>query len=470
MVCSAEKVARLVAGWGVVAATLVTVMAPSLVGAQTLEAPSGTGPLPDLQAGAKSGALVTKGYIDKYRAIIPPELAELVDRNEFAFEAVLRPKSAELLTDAQSSSVTNVSLDDKGVLSPPPVSVSGPIFAVAQSEEEVQGSRSAGWKILWNTTVAQWRLKSLSAAISLVTFAPGSEDGKRVDFTVSRIYPPALGQSPGTLKPMFREKISAVNPQPLLGLTWLTLRFLGSVHDYMWAASPINGEVRQMTGSNRGDLIFNGAFAPDDLFVWSGKVEGVEPTSVRLVKMLIPVVEGGASVQATNNEICGSADFTKTSPVTLNFSSQRFADLPGWIPTNVRMTLRNLWRVEMMTRDSFSPDARQILYVDADTMLPVYRGVWEQDGRMKKFIMGILGTVPSKVGSGPGWRSQITIFPGTGARAVVTLQRLETCSQLLSGKNIIDFDPSRIGSKSSKGKSNKNSAPQPEVEAEPVDE
>lgn len=124
----------------------------------------------------------------------------------------------------------------------------------------------------------------------------------------------------------------------------------------------------------------------------------------------------------------------------------------------------------MMSRDPFSSDARQILYVDADTMLPIYRVVWEQDGRMKKFIMGILGTVPSKVGSGPGWRSQIAIFPGTGARAVVTLQRLETCSQLLSGKNIIDFDPSRIGSKSSKGKSNKNSAPQPEVEAEPVDE
>lgn len=470
MGCSAEKVARIIPMRSIVATTFAVLFAPAFVASQTLEAPSGTGPLPDLQAGAKSGALVTKGYIDKYRGIIPPELAELVDRNEFAFEAVLRPKTPELLSEAGGSPSMNYSLDDKGVLAPPPVSVSGPLFAVAQSEEEIQGQKSFGWKILWNTTAAQWRLKSLSAAISLVTFAPGSEDGKRVDFTVSRIYPPALGQSPGTLKPMFREKISAVNPQPLLGLTWLTLRFLGSVHDYMWAASPINGEVRQMTGSNRGDLIFNGAFAPDDLFVWSGKVEGVEPTSVRLVKMLIPVVEGGASVQATNNDICGSADFTKTSPVTLNFSSQRFADLPGWIPTNVRMTLRNLWRVEMMSRDPFSSDARQILYVDADTMLPIYRVVWEQDGRMKKFIMGILGTVPSKVGSGPGWRSQIAIFPGTGARAVVTLQRLETCSQLLSGKNIIDFDPSRIGSKSSKGKSNKNSAPQPEVEAEPVDE
>lgn len=439
-------------------------------GTSPLEAPSGTGPLPDLQAGAKSGALVTKGHIDKYRTILPPELAELLDRNEFAFEAVLRPKSADLLGDSGPAPSTTYSVDDKGEISPAPVSVSAPLFGIVQSEEESLKQKLEGWKILWNTTVAQWKLKSMSASMSLVTFGSGSDDGKRIDFTVSRIYPPALGQSPGTLKPMFREKISAVSPQPLLGLTWLTLRFLGTVGDYMWAASPINGDVRQMTGSNRGDVIFNGAFSPDDLFVWSGKVEGVEPTSVKLVKMLIPVVDGGATVQSTNNEICGAADFSKTSPVTLNLSSERFADLPGWVPTNVRMTLRNLWRVEMMSRDPFSPDARQILYVDADTMLPVYRVVWEQDGRMRRFIMGILGQVPTSAGTSPGWRSQIMLSPSTGGRAVLTLQRLETCSQLIAGKNIIDFDPSTIGSKSAKSAKNKTSSPQPEVEAEPVDE
>jgi hypothetical protein len=134
------------------------------------------------------------------------------------------------------------------------------------------------------------------------------------------------------------------------------------------------------------------------------------------------------------------------------------------------MTLRNLWRVEMMSRDPFSPDARQILYVDAETMLPVYRVVWEQDGRMRKFIMGILGQVPTAAGVSPGWRSQIMLSPSTGGRAVLTLQRLETCSQLIPGKSVIDFDPSKIGSKSSKSAKNKTSSPQPDVEAEPVDE
>ena len=192
---------------------------------------------------------------------------------------------------------------------------------------------------------------------------------------------------------------------------------------------------------------------------------------MKLVKMLIPVVDGAATVQATNNQICGSADFSKASPITLNLSSQRFSDLPGWVPTNVRMTLRNLWRIEMMTRDPFSLDARQTLYVDADTMLPVYRIVWEQDGRMKKFVMGILGIVSTREGTGPGWRGEIILSPGTGTRSVVTLQRLETCSQLIQGKNIIDYDPSKIGSKTDNNSQDKGTpTPVPEVDAEPVDE
>lgn len=450
------------------AASIASILFPVIALASPVTAPEGVGPLPDLQGGAKTGALVTKGYIDTYRALIPPELAELVDRNEFAFEAVLRPKSGDLLGEAQSASSSQYSVDEKGAITPLPVSASGLFFTVPQTEGEFLESKSYGWRILWNTTVAQWKLKSLTATTSLVTFSAGTNEGKRADFSISRIYPPALGQSPGTLKPMFREKISALTPQPLLGLTWLTLRFLGASPDYMWAASPINGQVRQMTGSNRADSLFTGAFSPDDLFVWSGKVEGVEPSSVKLVKMLVPVVEGAATTQATNNEICGVTDFSKSSPIDLNLATRRFADLPGWVPTNVRMTLRSLWRIEMMTRDPFSLDARQTLYVDADTMLPVYRVIWEQDGRMKKFVLGILGRVPTREGNGPGWRGQIMIVPGSANRSVLTLQRLETCSQLIQGKNIIDFDPSSIGAKSTKVKG--TPTPEPEVEAEPVDE
>jgi hypothetical protein len=325
---------------------------------------------------------------------------------------------------------------------------------------------------LWNTTTLQWKRKSFAATTSVVTFAAGSDEGKRVEFSVKRIYPPSLGQSPGTLKPMFREKISATSPQPLLGLTWLTLRFLGATPDYLWAASPSTGQVRQLTGSNRADSIFTGSFSPDDLFVWSGKVEGVEPTSVRLVKMLIPIVEGAATVQNANDQVCGIADFSKVSPITLNLSSQRFSDLPSWVPTNVRMTLRHLWRIEMMTKDPFSLDARQTLYVDADTMLPVYRVVWEQDGRMKKFVMGIVGNVATREGSEPGWRGEILLAPGTGTRSVITLQKLETCSQLIPGKAIIDFDPSTIGSKTERaGPAKETPTPSPAAsDAEPIDE
>jgi hypothetical protein len=60
------------------------------------------------------------------------------------------------------------------------------------------------------------------------------------------------------------------------------------------------------------------------------------------------------------------------------------------------------------------------------------------------------------------------MVPGAASRSVLTLQRLETCSQLIPGKNIIDFDPSSIGTTKANVKG--TPTPEPEVEAEPVDE
>lgn len=82
--------------------------------------------------------------------------------------------------------------------------------------------------------------------------------------------------------------------------------------------------------------------------------------------------------------------------------------------------------------------------------------------------MGIVGKLSTTERSGPGWRAQIMLVPGAASRAVLTLQRLETCGQLIPGKSVIDFDPSKIGAKTTKDK--EAPAPEPEVDAEPVDE
>jgi hypothetical protein len=428
------------------------------------------GPLPDLQAGAKSGAIVRKEHIGAYRSVVPPEVATLVEQGEFQFEAALQPRSPDLFGDALLLAGDPVTVDAQGALAPSPVTVSGALFGMG-SDLADGDSKSQAYQVLWNTTVHQWRLRSFASQVSLYAFTAGGDEGRRVDFAVSRIYPPALGHSPGTLKPMFREKISVTSPKSLSTLSWLTLRFLGGVDDYVWTASPVNGQVHQVTGSNRSDALFSGAFSPDDLFVWSGKVEEMEPAGLSVLPMLVPVVEGASVVHPLNDGTCSVTDYAKTSPIELNLSTRRYPDVPGWVPTSTRMVLRNVWRVEMVSRDPFSREPRQILYVDSETFVPVYRTVWEQDGRLKKIAIGILGNVATKEGKGLGWRGEVIVNPLANTHAVLTMQKMETCTKMLPGRALVDFDPSTLGVKADKGSQPKTKAsPTPVVEAEPVDE
>jgi hypothetical protein len=402
---------------------------------------------------------------------VPPEVAALVDKGDFAFEAVARPRTAEIFGTVSAGVASSVSVGQKGDLSPQPESVEGTLFSVASAELVDGNSKDLAYKILWNTTTHQWRQRSLVGSFSLLTFNEATDEGRRVDFSVSRIYPAALGQSPGTLKPMFREKISAIAPSALSGLTWLTLRSLGADTDYLWAASPITGEVRQMTGSNRADPFFSGAFAPDDLFVWSGKAEMVEPFGVTLMPMLVPVIEGTPTPQVIREGVCSSTDFLKTSPIELNLSSKRFEGSPAWVPSNARMSLRNVWRVDVVSRDPFSRDAKQSIYIDAETSLPVYRVVWKGDGDIQKIVIGMLGSLGGEKGGSPGWRGEVVVTPASSSVAVLSLHKLEVCSQIIPGRGLLDFDPSHIGSPSAKNPRSK--APPkvtPAVDAEPVDE
>lgn len=443
---------------------------PLVANAAPVQRPEGVGPLPDLQSGAKTGAIVKKEHIGSYRAVLPPELADLVAQGEFQFEAALKPRSTELFGASLIAEGQAPVIDSQGALDPAPVMVTGALFGI-EADPSVSDTKGAAYQVLWNSTVHQWRLRSFASHVSLYAFTAGGDEGRRVDVAVSRIYPPALGHSPGTLKPMFREKITMVSPKSLSNFSWLTLRFLGGVEDYVWTASPVNGQVHQVTGSNRSDALFSGAFSADDLFVWSGKVEGVEPTRLSLSPLLVPVVEGSSVVQPLNDGTCSVTDYSKTSPVDLNLSSRRFPDMPGWVPTSPRMVLRNVWRIEMVSRDPFSKEPRQTLYVDAETFVPVYRAVWEQDGRLKKFVIGILGNVVTKEGNGLGWRGEVIVNPLVNTRAVLTMQKLETCSKMLPGRALIDFDPSTLGARVDKGAQAKVKAtPTPIVEAEPVDE
>ncbi len=407
--------------------------------AQSIEVPKGVGPLPDYSKGAKVGAIVTSQHINLYRTLLPAELAELVEQGEFAFEAVKAPREPGRYAVSWGS---QGQLGSGGELKQiPPLPLQSGLFSPGTVVAGDQ--KQFAYEALWNTAASLWRYHSVAIGVSAYLFAKPTAQPHKVEFLLERIHPQALGGAPSTLQPVFREKISAIKPSVISGLAWLTLRYLGKAEDFVWVASPVVHTIRQVTGSNRSDQLFSGVFSPDDLLVWSGKVELVEPVSVSYVPRLVAVLDSQAVPVSNPSEGCLRVAHSAEAALTLQCQSQRFKNVGSWTPANTVMVLRGVYRIEVATRDPFSADSRQVLYVDRESGLPVYRMVWDQSGRLQRFSMGVMRSIELSEGLRvPTLAGQITAYNQDGRRLVLEYDTWTVCDRYVPGRALEDFDPS----------------------------
>lgn len=413
----------------------------SVAAAPQLTPPKGCGPIPDLANGARAGALVTGDNIDQYRKVVPPEVADLVAQGELQFEAVLRPHDPTLFVPTTPTGQVPSDVTSAGELKPIPDGGLRPrLFA---TEVLTQGDkRLAAFKVLWNASASAARAAYTSSIVEMAIFQRPDDQPHGIEFLHERIYPLGLGQSPGAHKPLFREKISAVKPAAIRNLSWLTLRFFGTEDDYVWGASPVINKIRQMTGSNRSDLIFSRAFAPDDLLVWSGKVEILDPVSIEELLLLVPLLEVRSEAQSLDGG-CQSWRYEGAAGLELNATSRRFKGAATWVPTNMLMALRSVWRIELSSRDPFTNDSRQAIYVDVESGLPVYRIVWDQSGRLHKVVGGVMRVERAISGSTEAVSAGEFVIHSKESSRLVLGARINTlCGLLPAGTTIEDFDPS----------------------------
>ena len=416
------------------------ICAASIAVAGDPDTPKGVGPLPEFAKGARAGAVITAEHVHAYRAILPKEIADLVQQGEFAFEAVKSPREPLRFTRAIGEQATDRQVSATGELQGLPAgSLPSPLFAVG---DNIEGdSKQFAYKVLWNTAAVMWQFPVFALNFSAYLFPKTDAAPHKLEFELKRIYPRALGGAPGSLQPVFREKISATKPSAIQSLAWLTLRFFGAGEDFIWVASPVNRRIRQMTSSNRTDPIFTGVFTPDDLLVWSGKVELVEPTSITKLPLLVPFFEGREG-SPSKQDGCEVHSFSSEGAVALNHQSSRFKSAAAWIPTNTIMALRNVWRIELSSRDPFSNESRSELYIDRDSGVPVYRIVWDSSGRLRKVSTGILRSLDTGVGEKRQiLAGQMIVFPNDDRRVVLLADRLQECRQYSKGLMLQDFDP-----------------------------
>ena len=73
--------------------------------------------------------------------------------------------------------------------------------------------------------------------------------------------------------------------------------------------------------------------------------------------------------------------------VLWNHSSGQFPKAAAWAPTSVRFAARNVWIVEVFTKDPYRGIGKEVLFIDKETMLPAYKIVYNLEGDYVKTVI-----------------------------------------------------------------------------------
>jgi len=280
--------------------------------------------------------------------------------------------------------------------------------------------------------------------------------GRELQGTLFRIYPLAINPQDKTGQ-VFREKARVFAPKALSGFSWLTFRFQGIEEDVHFVYSPALKKSRQLTGSNRADGILTTSFSLDDIFTWTGKRELVDGELVSRGTYLIPFGEVSVLAGNESEETCvefesapSNADY-KGGLSKWNITSRKFPQAAGWIPTSSVFVPRELVRIELESRDPYSVYGRQILYIDFETLLPVYKFVFDRSGHPWKTVMtgyGWLKSPNDKDKQIPIPMFTIVDDALKGDSYIFDISRFRACKNIPESLQSESFDPKRLGDSS----------------------
>jgi len=186
---------------------------------------------------------------------------------------------------------------------------------------------------------------------------------------------------------IWREKLSWLEPKPISGAGMLTLRFRGADEDMVFQRSAVSTHFRQLTGSNRGDEIYGLPVSADDIAVWSSKIEWLETANfVKLHKMLVPIFGEKRIALKTGEVNCSEAQIA-TSSSSAGDAIKDATALNTWA-ANLIFVPREVAEIEVTSGDPFSLIGKMRVFIDAETMLPIMKIVYDRAGQQERVIIG----------------------------------------------------------------------------------
>jgi hypothetical protein len=408
--------------------------------------------LPEAGKGDLLGLIINAAVAPQYKQLIVPELYGEVRSGRIEMDAVRQLRYEWRMEEAwqRAEPAPSKLLTDRGALQAVTRLDRGFLFGARDVLVDEGDPRRLAQKVLWNIHSNFWseKLMSMDFVLRLVAEA---KVGRELMGRLSRVYPSSLIPNDATSQ-LFREIVKLNTPEMLEYYSWLTFRFVGDDEDVVYVYSPAVKRVRQVTGSNRSDAIANSVVSADDFLVWSGKPDSVDPVLTGRQVALVPFVSVVLGAARPESERCvvvddtSSADSLKSTLARWNLGSARFPQAAAWVPTEVVFVPRELWRIELTPNDPYSLYGRQVVYVDAESMLPVYKFVSDQAGIRWKTVIGVIGLAEARDRKRYPFFSMMAVHDAkTQQGALVDYLNVKYCSNFAADLQLGEFQPGKLG-------------------------
>ncbi|MCB9029523.1 MAG: outer membrane lipoprotein-sorting protein [Deltaproteobacteria bacterium] len=377
----------------------------------TSELPPRVLPLPNPGVGEVQGLLIHKENAPYYKDLIIPELYHLIRFQSAVVDAArsLRYEwkaDSDWLQNTQELFDKSIKLSEQGTYPFSTEAEVGAPFGNASLIEKQwedysalseQGRSNSDFplRLLWNLKSQFWSQGLIDLDFTLQWLANGKA-WRDVRGKFQRVYPWIIDPT-SKLPQIFREKIQLTEPAALRDLIWLTYRFQHKDEDVVWVYSPAIKKVRQLTGSNRADSLFTSSVSSEDFLTWSGKTSYVRATVLSRKLALVPFESAEMRDLSLGVDSCYRVDGSVTDTLHWNFATRKFKSSASWLPTNSIFVPRYLYEIELVNKDDpYSLYGRQILYVEEESFLPVYKIVYDRAGRHWKTIISAYGLAATK--------------------------------------------------------------------------
>ena len=423
-----------------------------------LQLPSEVPGLPALAPNGEPTLLIKGEEAFKYRALIAPEIYQLVRSGDLVIPAgqalAYEPHAPQALTSTLPPQAT-----ESGQLpSDYKISADLPFRIDASAEVRSEDSKLLARKILWNSAAALWGAQIIDTTFDLISLRAGKFEHS-FNARAVRVYPGLVGIEgrPGQL---FKETVRFSAPKPVERFSWLTYRFLGGEEDLVWLYSPVIQKTRQITGSNRSDSILGTNFTLEDMFTWSVKPELMEASveTARPLFVAFPAASAALAKATDGEEKChraveqgasqdGGEQVAATGGVesSWNYEPGTAGNGAAWLPRAVVYVPRNSWRIELATQDPYSQYGRQVLYVDAATYLPFMNVVYDRAGLQQKVVISAFGEMQAGEYHAPYLAWSVAFAPDSSRATIFKVSQYTACRAFNQEFSAESFDPRRLG-------------------------